>query len=200
MMWISSQSKATLVLSPNLATIEHMMKLAKPSEKYKKSFLEAVQAHKESGEKDGHLNLHSYEWFDENFESMVQTFLDESEGKNLSDDRVPSTEFWIVDGDQWLGRFSLRHKLNAKLERYGGHLGYYLIPSARKKGIGTWAFSEVLKEARKLGIEKIMVSCDESNIGSQKLIKKFGGTLQDITTIPENDGPLMRWWVSTLSS
>jgi predicted acetyltransferase len=172
------------------------MKLVSPNKKYKDSFLQAVRDHKQSGEHDGGFDAHEYEWFEKHFEDMVKNYLDESEGKNLRDGRVPQTTLWVVDGDKYLGRFSLRHKLNEVLETYGGHLGYYLVPEARKKGVGTWAMNKVLEKARALGLKKLLVTCDPDNIGSQKLIQKFGGIHQDTIDSKLNDGPLMRWWIT----
>jgi len=171
------------------------MELVLPNLQYKESFLEAVEKHKQSGEHDGFLDTRDYDWFKHNFD----TFLAEQEqfrnGVNLPDDKVPSTQWWVVEGDTWLGRFSLRHRLNETLETYGGHLGYYLIPEARRKGVGSWAMSEVLHKARTLGLQKLLVTCDPDNIGSQKLIQKFGGVHLDTIDSELNGGPLMRWWI-----
>ncbi len=172
------------------------MKLVSPNIQYEQSFLQAVRDHKNSDEHDGLFDAHEYAWFEEHFEMLVQKYLDESAGKNLLDDRVASTQFWIVDGDTWLGRFSLRHELNETLKTYGGHLGYYLVQDARKKGVGTWAMEKVLEEARALGMKKLLVTCNPDNVGSQKLIQKFGGILQDTIESKLNKGPLMRWWIT----
>lgn len=172
-----------------------MPTLAKPDSRYKQSLLDAARAHKASGERDGFFDAHDIEWFENNFDALLERYRNEEISENLEDGRVASSQFWVVDGDVWLGRFSLRHELNDRLRQYGGHLGYYLIPSARKKGIGTWAMGEVLKEAKKLGLDRLLVTCDEENIPSQKLIEKFGGVHEDTIPSLETGRPLMRWWV-----
>ena len=171
------------------------MELVHPSTKYKNSFLAAAKAHLASGEHDGLFDSHA-EWTNEHFDEYLARTKVYRSGKNLPEGKVPSSSFWIVDDDTWLGRVSLRHELNDTLKSFGGHLGYYLIPSARKKGIGSWAVEHVLEEARKLGLKKLLVTCNPDNIGSQKIIQKFGGIHQDTIDSELNDGPLMRWWIT----
>jgi predicted acetyltransferase len=104
---------------------------------------------------------------------------------------VPSTELWWVDGDEFLGRIGIRHRLTPALLEMGGHIGYDVRPSARRRGHATAMLREALTVARELGIERALVTCDVDNIGSRTVIERNGGVLED-----ERAGKL-RFWVPT---
>jgi len=104
---------------------------------------------------------------------------------------VPDTELWWVDGDEFLGRIGIRHRLTPALLETGGHIGYDVRPSARRRGHATAMLREALIVARGLGIETALVTCDVDNIGSRAVIELNGGVLED-----EREGKL-RFWVRT---
>ena len=78
---------------------------------------------------------------------------------------VPSTTLWWVDGDEYLGRLAIRHRLTPRLTDLGGHIGYDVKPSARRRGHATAMLAAALPLARALGIDPALVTCDESNDG-----------------------------------
>jgi len=105
---------------------------------------------------------------------------------------VPATLLWIVDdGDQVVGRVSIRHRLNEHLLQVGGHIGYAVIPSARRRGHATAALAQSLPIAAGLGIDPALVTCDDTNVASRRVIEKNGGVLEDVR------GGKMRFWVAT---
>ena len=104
---------------------------------------------------------------------------------------VPDTELWWVDGDQFLGRVGIRHRLTPALLEIGGHIGYDVRPSARRHGHATLMLRKALPVARELGIERALVTCDVDNVGSRAVIERNGGVLED-----ERGGKL-RFWVPT---
>jgi predicted acetyltransferase len=104
---------------------------------------------------------------------------------------VPDTLLWLSDGAEWLGRLSIRHELNEMLLEVGGHIGYDVRPSARRRGHGTEMLRQALPMARQLGIDPALVTCDVDNIGSRKVIEANRGRLED-----ERHGKL-RFWVPT---
>ncbi|MFD3537935.1 GNAT family N-acetyltransferase [Streptomyces sp. NPDC058662] len=107
--------------------------------------------------------------------------------------RVPATYWWIADGDTYLGSVDLRHYLNAFLLDAGGHIGYSVRPSARRRGLATWALREVLYEARIRGMDRVLLTCDPDNEASVRTIEHNGGVLEDVreTLI----GPKRRYWI-----
>jgi predicted acetyltransferase len=92
---------------------------------------------------------------------------------------VPSQTYWWADGDTFLGRINLRGHLNESLREIGGHIGYDVRPTARRRGHATAMLAAVLPKAAALGIEKALLTCDADNIGSRKVIEANGGVLED---------------------
>jgi predicted acetyltransferase len=104
---------------------------------------------------------------------------------------VPDTELWWVEGDEFLGRIGIRHRLTPILLEIGGHIGYDVRPSARRQGHATEMLRQALRVARDLGIDPALVTCDVDNTGSRTVIERNGGVLED-----ERQGKL-RFWVPT---
>ncbi|MFH7596818.1 GNAT family N-acetyltransferase [Streptomyces racemochromogenes] len=107
--------------------------------------------------------------------------------------RVHATYWWIAEGDTYLGAIDLRHHLNAFLLDAGGHIGYSVRPSARRRGLAGWALEQVLHEARVMGMDRVLLTCDPGNEPSRRTIERAGGVLEDVrdTLI----GPKRRYWV-----
>ena len=99
----------------------------------------------------------------------------------LSRDNVyASTFFSIRESDKKvIGSIQLRHSLTEELRNYGGHIGYAIRPSERKKGYGKQQLSLVLEIAKQMGISPVMISCDKDNIASANTIKSCGGRLTE---------------------
>ena len=96
---------------------------------------------------------------------------------------VPCTYFWVVDDaepDTYLGTASIRHRLTPFLHELGGHVGYSVRPSARRRGVATQALRLLLPHAASLGIDPVLVTCDVDNVGSAKVIEANGGVLEDV--------------------
>jgi predicted acetyltransferase len=104
---------------------------------------------------------------------------------------VHCTELWWMDGDQYVGRMSIRHELNEELLATGGHIGYDVRRSRRREGHATAMLRAALPIARGLGIESALVTCDDTNIASRRVIEKNGGVLED------QRGHKLRFWVPT---
>jgi predicted acetyltransferase len=102
---------------------------------------------------------------------------------------VPSTTLWWLDGREFLGRLTIRHRLSPALLDWGGHIGYDVRPSARRRGHATAMLAAALPVAARLGIGPALITCDADNIGSRKVIEANGGVLED-----ERGGKL-RFWV-----
>ena len=93
----------------------------------------------------------------------------------------------------FVGAVNIRHYLNDALLRSGGHIGDGIRPSERRKGYATAMIALALEECKKLGIEKVLMTCDKNNIGSVKSIVRNGGVLENEI---EDDGHIeQRYWI-----
>jgi predicted acetyltransferase len=107
---------------------------------------------------------------------------------------VHCTTRWIVEDGRVLGALSLRHELNDFLLRAGGHLGYGIRPAARRRGLATWAVGRALTVARDLGIDRLLVTCEDGNVGSRGVIERAGGLLEDVRETEL--GLTRRYWIA----
>jgi len=94
-----------------------------------------------------------------------------------------------------VGRVSIRHRLNDILLQVGGHIGYVVVPEFRRQGHATAILRLALHFAHdKLGHDRVLVTCDDDNIGSIKTIENNGGVLEDVVSGPGLDKPKRRYW------
>ena len=119
-----------------------------------------------------------------------------------SDNLVPSTTFFTIreDDNKIVGMVNLRHYLNDFLKNYGGHIGYGIRPTERRKGYAKIQLYLVLIEAQKLGIDKVMVDCDKTNIGSEKTILALGGEFEREVFEKEKNVILRNYWIDVNKS
>ncbi|EST29460.1 GNAT family N-acetyltransferase [Streptomyces roseochromogenus] len=124
------------------------------------------------------------------FAAYVQAVCDQARSDAAGED-VPRTNLWFVEGAAYMGRLMIRHALTHELLERGGHIGYNVRPSARRRGYATAMLMEALPIARGLGITSALLTCDAGNNASRKVIETCGGVLED-----ERNGTL-RFWLST---
>ena len=110
--------------------------------------------------------------------------------------RVPQTVLWLVDKDRFIGRISLRHGLTEHLRRIGGHIGYAVRKSERRKGYGHLMLQLALPCAKSLGLDKVLITCDDDNLGSSRVIEGAGGVLEDKIRIEGQQGLERRYWLT----
>lgn len=175
------------------------MKLILPSEAYKDSFIEAVIEYQASGEAASRHNMYKellISELDLHFDNFVERELSHARGENLSPGYVPHTDYWLIDSDEFIGRVTVRHRLTERLEKFDGHIGYDIRPSKRQQGYGTEILELVLPKVKGLGIERVLITCRESNIASRKIIEKNGGVLENIVHDTEAGVDKFRFWIN----
>ena len=110
--------------------------------------------------------------------------------------KVPFTLLWLVEGDEFVGEVSIRHRLNAWLLQEGGNIGYGIRPSRQRRGYGRLILALALAECRRLGLERVLVTALAANRGSVRIIEANGGRLEDEIDAPSGDGLLRRYWIT----
>ncbi|MET7518717.1 GNAT family N-acetyltransferase [Streptomyces sp. NPDC005480] len=107
---------------------------------------------------------------------------------------VECTTLWYVDGDTYLGRLAIRHRLTAAWLR-DGHIGYDVRPGARGRGHATAMLRAALPLAAHLGVDPALITCDRDNAASRRVIESSGAVRDDSG---EDDG-VLRYWAPTRS-
>jgi len=130
---------------------------------------------------------------DQSFVDFVRMVEDNRHGRSIEDGWVEST--WLVAdvGGEVVGRSSVRFALNDYLLAEAGHIGYAVRPGCRRRGYATEILRQSLVVARAGGVADVLVTCDDTNVGSAKAIEANGGVLENIVDI---DGVrLRRYWI-----
>ncbi|MDH2412598.1 GNAT family N-acetyltransferase [Nocardioides sp. CER19] len=108
--------------------------------------------------------------------------------------RVHCDQFWITQDDgviEVIGFVSFRHSLdNEFLRTEGGHIGYSIRPSYRRQGHASRALGLALERAREIGLDRVLITCDEDNLGSARTIESQGGVFESMCGIKR------RYWIS----
>jgi predicted acetyltransferase len=167
-----------------------MPELIVPDPRLQRSFLTAMkefQAEGRGGPDDGSmLGREILRWSDRwddpaEFAAYVGWLrADAAEGSSRPPGYVPSTTLWGAEGEEYLGRVTIRHRLTPSLLDLGGHIGYDVRPSARRRGHATAMLAAALPVAHGMGIDPVLITCDEDNLGSRKVIEGNGGVLEDV--------------------
>ncbi len=159
---------------------------------------EWLQAHHEwAGEHEDGAGLHDDDDVEspEGFVTFVTRLQDEAdESKPVPTGRVHCSYWWITEDRAVLGAIALRHDLNDFLLTAGGHIGYGVRPSARRRGLAGWALGQVLQHAWDQGKDRVLITCDVDNEASRRTIESHSGAMEDIrdTTV----GLKRRYWVA----
>lgn len=108
---------------------------------------------------------------------------------------VPVTQLWYVDGSTYLGTVVIRRELTPELARVGGHLGYHVVPSYRRRGHAGRMLGDALVFCAHFGLRRVLLTCSPTNVASRKVIEANGGQPDGIAD-GIADGEL-RYWIRT---
>ena len=111
--------------------------------------------------------------------------------------RVQATQFLCVRerDDKLVGMIDVRHYFNDFLRKYAGNIGYSVRPSERRKGYATRMLRLALPYCRKIGLKRVLISCNDDNIGSRKAILSNGGVYESTVLEPSENARLERYWI-----
>jgi predicted acetyltransferase len=104
---------------------------------------------------------------------------------------VPSTIFWYVSGEYYLGTLVIRHRLTPDLAEVGGHIGYHVVAPWQRQGHATRMLSAGLAQCRQLGLDRVLLTCAADNEPSRRVILANGG----VPDAPQAAGE-DRFWIA----
>lgn len=125
----------------------------------------------------------------------VQKLRDHKDSALIASHLVPSTMLYAFVDGEIVGRLSVRHYLNQNLEKRGGHLGYSVSPAHRRIGYAKEMFKQSLGYCENLGLRRILVTCNDNNEASWRVIEHFGGSLENKILDVEENELIRRYWV-----
>lgn len=123
------------------------------------------------------------------FLKLLPVLREYAEGTGLPPGQVPQTIYFLYADGRPVGYGKLRHRLTSSLLVTGGHIGYCIRPSEQGKGYGTALLAGLLEEARALGIPRALLTCNEDNRGSRRVIENNGGVLAEL------ENRYCRYWI-----
>lgn len=167
------------------------IRIIEPCVNLKNEYFGMISEWKESGEEliPWSLNLENRD-----FNLLVEKLNGYSKGIGLPDGFVECSTFWLInENNRILGAIDIRHRLNDYLLFRGGHIGYGIRPSERRKGYASSMLSFALKECKTVGLSKVLITCSKSNSGSARTIIKNGGILESEDS--DNGEIFQRYWI-----
>lgn len=157
------------------------MKMVFPNIAYKSKAIEFInEFHAYGSEIHGSGSLDRF-LREATYEEWLKKVLRDIDIANISEPRVPALTYFYVreDDDKIIGMINIRLALNDFLAREGGHIGYSVRPTERKKHYATFMLKDALPVCRMIGLEDVIVTCDKSNIASANVIKNCDGKLDE---------------------
>ncbi|WP_040215234.1 GNAT family N-acetyltransferase [Clostridium polynesiense] len=150
--------------------------LVKPGIEYKEEYLNMIEEWKSTGEEFTPWVL-SFDASD--FSALIKKLEKMSVGEGLEPEFVENSTYWLADDKKRiLGAVNIRHRLNEDLLDRGGHIGYGIRPSERKKGYASELLRQALIIVKEMGMKRVLLTCDKENKGSAKTIVKNKGILE----------------------
>lgn len=166
--------------------------IIKPCINLKNEYSGMISEWRESGEE---LIPWSLSIENSDFSLMIEKLNEYISGTGLPEGFVECSTFWLInENNRILGVIDIRHRLNDHLAFRGGHIGYGIRPSERRKGLATLMLSLALKECKDLGLSNVLITCLKSNLGSAKTIINNGGILESEDT--DNGEIFQRYWIN----
>ena len=170
-------------------------KLTRPTSEYASQIEEYRQEFLDAGDSmDGCGPLRKFK----NPEDYIQISKDYEDPEKVPSNWVPATQFIFIrkSDNRLVGMIQVRHFFNNFLEKYAGHIGYSVRPSERRKGYSKEMLKTALSFCREIGLDRVLISCLDGNIGSEKTIVSNGGVYESTVYEPNVDRCLKRFWIT----
>ena len=116
----------------------------------------------------------------------------------VPENRVPATQFLFIRAadNRLVGMLQVRHHFNEHLKQYGGHIGYSIRPGERRKGYAKEMLKMALPFCKEIGLDRVLITCIDGNIASEKTILANGGVYESTVYEPDEQVHLKRFWIT----
>jgi predicted acetyltransferase len=176
--------------------LDNKLKLEIPNLKHKNKAIEYINEFiKYDSNPNGSGGLHR---FIDNYEGWLEKIKDDLDYNNIKEDKVPANTYFAIrmTDNKIIGMINIRHRLNEYLTKKGGHIGYSVRPTERKKGYATEILYLGLQCCKKLSIKNVLITCDKGNVASAKTILKNNGVLENEIMDKElSEEIIQRYWI-----
>jgi predicted acetyltransferase len=167
------------------------MKLIKANKEMEKEYYKFVNEWQDYNEE---IIPSSARLFDMSYEKWLKYTYEIENKEACPKHLVPAVTYFLVDEiGKIIGAINIRMRLNDYLFNYGGHIGYGIRPTERKKGYASLMLSLALPIAKQIGMDKVLITCDKNNVGSAKTIIANGGILEN--EVMEDEEIVQRYWI-----
>lgn len=169
--------------------------LTRPTSEYVRQIAEYRQEFLDAGDSmDGTGPLMQIE----DPEEYINTCTEHEDGERVPSRLVPATQFLFIRkrDNRLVGMLQVRHRFNDYLEKYGGHIGYSVRPSERRRGYAKEMLKAALSFCRRAGIDRVLITCKADNIASERTILANGGIYESTIHEPNESIALKRFWIT----
>lgn len=175
------------------------LRLVRPSLAYRDSYIAALREHQAQGRflDSRHID-NDVGALSRDFDRLVRALLDAAIPERVKTGFVPETFLWMIETrtNELVGRSSIRHALSDEPSlRDIGHIGYDIRPSRQGRGYGKTILGLTLEEAKKLGMERVLVTCDSNNMRSKTIIEHWGGVFERSVLLAGREYTRLRYWI-----
>ncbi|MEI7833615.1 MAG: GNAT family N-acetyltransferase [bacterium] len=170
--------------------IANMVQLVDPTTDLEQEYRAMIAEFVQNGEPDSYYRLPG-----DDFALFVAQLKCEARGEGLPDWAVPQNTLWAVRDGRMVGVLKLRHHLTPALENRGGHIGYFVRPSARGQGCATQMLAHALDKVRTLGLTRVLLTCNLDNYASARVMVKNGAMRDSDSIHPETGMAHARYWI-----
>jgi predicted acetyltransferase len=133
----------------------------------------------------------------DDFRAFIDRLEKCAQGSEIPNGFVAHETFWLVEnGAHVVGVSNLRYNLTDALRKDGGHIGFGIRPSARRRGYATLILKETLLRVRERGISRALLTAHKGNTGSVKTILRNGGVLDSEELLPGHSDVMQRFWIT----
>ena len=168
-----------------------MLFLTEPNIKYQSSFLAGLREFHQ----EGRMLQYNWQVVSSDFESFLYHLRAQQDPAKLLPYRIPQSHFWLVNDSEFIGILSLCSGPDDTFIRISGHIGYQIRPSQRQRGYGKQLLRLGLQKAKELGLTRLLLTCDEANIASKKIIESNGGQFETAIQVEGSPVKKLRYWI-----